>query len=92
MNTKEALIYFKFIRKIETRLYYSFNEFEIMEQPKEDINTKNINNLNSPKCLLVVKNKQKISRNERCEVTGKKFKTGFIVLNNKITPKQNTSN
>ena len=47
----------------------------VIEQPKEDTNIKkNVNNLSSPKCLLVVKNKQKISRNERCEATGKKFK------------------
>ena len=42
--------------------------------------TKNENNLNSnlknenPKCLLILNKGQKISRNERCEATGKKFK------------------
>ena len=35
---------------------------------------KNNNILNNPKCLLVVKKDQKISRNDRCEATGKKFK------------------
>ncbi len=30
--------------------------------------------LNNPKCLLVIHKDQKISRNERCEATGKKFK------------------
>ncbi|MBD1109555.1 preprotein translocase subunit SecA [Pelagibacterales bacterium SAG-MED50] len=34
---------------------------------------KNINSDN-PKCLLIVKKDQKISRNDRCEATGKKFK------------------
>ena len=34
---------------------------------------KNINSDN-PKCLLIVKKNQKISRNDRCEATGKKFK------------------
>ena len=29
---------------------------------------------NNPKCLLLQKKDQKISRNERCEATGKKFK------------------
>ena len=29
---------------------------------------------NNPKCLLIFKKNQKISRNDRCEVTGKKFK------------------
>ena len=35
---------------------------------------KNNNILNNPKCLLVVKKDQKISRNDICEATGKKFK------------------
>ena len=30
--------------------------------------------INNPKCLLISKKEQKISRNERCEATGKKFK------------------
>ena len=29
---------------------------------------------NNPKCLLILKKDQKISRNDRCQVTGKKFK------------------
>ena len=29
---------------------------------------------NDPKCLLNLKKNQKISRNDRCEVTGKKYK------------------
>jgi preprotein translocase subunit SecA len=29
---------------------------------------------NDPKCLLIIKKTQKISRNDRCEATGKKFK------------------
>ena len=29
---------------------------------------------NNPKCLLIQKKGQKISRNEKCEATGKKFK------------------
>ena len=29
---------------------------------------------NNPKCLLIIKKDQKISRNDRCEATGKKFK------------------
>ena len=28
----------------------------------------------NPKCLLILNKDQKISRNERCEATGKKFK------------------
>ena len=30
--------------------------------------------VNNPKCLLISKKGQKISRNDRCEATGKKFK------------------
>ena len=32
------------------------------------------NKINNQKCLLIVKRDQKISRNDRCEATGKKFK------------------
>jgi Preprotein translocase subunit SecA (ATPase, RNA helicase) len=31
-------------------------------------------NSNDPKCLLILHNNRKISRNEKCEATGKKFK------------------
>jgi len=37
-------------------------------------NEKSINTNNNPKCLLVTNREGKISRNERCEATGKKFK------------------
>ena len=48
---------------------------KVIEQKKEDFETKiESKNLNDPKCLLVLKKDQKISRNERCEATGKKFK------------------
>tara|TARA_A100000164_G_scaffold243325_1_gene216337 strand:- start:314 stop:424 length:111 start_codon:yes stop_codon:yes gene_type:complete len=30
--------------------------------------------MDNPKCLLMTKKNEKISRNERCEATGKKFK------------------
>jgi preprotein translocase subunit SecA len=29
---------------------------------------------NNPKCLLIIKKNEKISRNERCPATGKKYK------------------
>jgi preprotein translocase subunit SecA len=35
---------------------------------------KNINIANNPKCLLIQKKNQKISRNEKCEATNKKYK------------------
>ena len=37
-------------------------------------NSKKINSSDNPKCLLLIKKNQKISRNDRCEATGKKFK------------------
>ena len=37
------------------------------EKKREDI-------VNNPKCLLILKKGQKMSRNEKCEATGKKFK------------------
>ena len=42
---------------------------------KDDNETKIRDNLkNDPKCLLVKNKEGKISRNERCEATGKKYK------------------
>ena len=37
-------------------------------------NKKGVEISNNPKCLLIKKSGEKISRNERCEATGKKFK------------------
>ena len=45
----------------------------VMESNKE-INSKKINPSDNPKCLLLIYKNQKISRNDRCEATGKKFK------------------
>ena len=46
----------------------------IIEKSKEENNFKiNPNNKNQ-KCLLIINKGQKISRNDRCEATGKKFK------------------
>ena len=44
---------------------------KVIEQTKEETNSKIQNN---PKCLLILKKDNKISRNDRCEATGKKFK------------------
>ena len=43
------------------------SSLENLSQKKDDI-------VNNPKCLLLVKKGQKISRNDKCEATGKKFK------------------
>ena len=73
---KEAFnLFSNLLEKLKLDYITVLMNLRVIEQPKEDINIKkNVNNLNSPKCLLVIKNKQKISRNERCEATGKKFK------------------
>ena len=48
---------------------------KIIEKKTEEKKIKkNDDMLNNPKCLLVLKKDQKISRNDRCEATGKKFK------------------
>ena len=46
----------------------------ITETNNEISNSNKIKPSNNPKCLLLIQKNQKISRNERCEATGKKFK------------------
>jgi len=46
----------------------------VMESNNEEKHSKKINPSDNPKCLLLIYKNQKISRNERCEATGKKFK------------------
>ena len=45
---------------------------EHKNQEKESKIDKQISN--NPNCLIILKKGQKISRNDKCEVTGKKFK------------------
>jgi len=46
----------------------------VMESNNKTQNSKKIDISDNPKCLLLIKKNQKISRNDRCEATGKKFK------------------
>ncbi len=46
----------------------------VMESNNETRDSKKMNISDNPKCLLLIKKNQKISRNDRCEATGKKFK------------------
>ena len=46
----------------------------VEENSLEKSKEKDANIINNPKCLLLLKKNQKISRNDRCEATGKKFK------------------
>ena len=63
--------------KIKIDFITFLNNLEVVpqtlkENKKSEINNKNIKN--DPKCLLVIKKDEKISRNERCPSTDKKFK------------------
>ncbi len=65
------------LNKIKIDLITFLNNLVIVPQEeqtnkKSDINNKSL--INNPKCLLVIKKNKKISRNERCPATGKKFK------------------
>ncbi len=71
---KEAFILFEnLLGKLKTDLVTMLLNLRIIE--KDDSQTKTSVNINNdPKCLLVKNKEGKISRNERCEATGKKFK------------------
>ena len=67
MNDKMILVQYG-IEKYE-------NEEELLEKlSKIQQKLKNVNISNNPKCLLILKKGQKISRNEKCFATGKKYK------------------
>ena len=67
--TLEGKTLIKLFRKIETKLTI------LTVKEKNDLEKKKTLDIsNNPKCLLIIKKGQKISRNERCEDTGKKFK------------------
>ncbi len=71
---KEAFLLFEnLLGKLKTDLVTMLLNLRIIE--KDDSKTKTSDNIkNDPKCLLVKNKEGKISRNERCEATGKKFK------------------
>ena len=65
------------LNKIKVDFITFLNNLEIVNQ--EEISSKNSNILkdgmeNNPKCLLRIKKNEKISRNEKCLATGKKYK------------------
>ena len=48
---------------------------KIVQEPSESITTPlKKGESDDPKCLLIQRKDEKISRNEKCEATGKKFK------------------
>ena len=73
---KEAFeLFSNLLEKLKLDYITILMNLKVVEQPKEEANLKtNEGILNNPKCLLVINKEQKISRNERCEATGKKFK------------------
>jgi len=65
------------LNKIKVDFITFLNNLEIVSQ--EEMSSKNSNILkdgmeNNPKCLLRIKKNEKISRNEKCLATGKKYK------------------
>jgi preprotein translocase subunit SecA len=73
---KEAFeLFSNLLEKLKQDYITILMNLSVVEQQKQDISTKkNPQILDNPKCLLIINQKQKISRNERCEATGKKFK------------------
>jgi preprotein translocase subunit SecA len=73
---KEAFdLFSSLLEKLKFDYITVLMNLKVIEQPRQE-NDKNKEPeiLNNPKCLLILKKDQKISRNDRCEATGKKFK------------------
>ncbi len=73
---KEAFALFEnLLIKIKNDLIKILINLTIVEKKNDYEETKKTNNIvNNPKCLLILNKGQKISRNEKCEATGKKYK------------------
>ncbi len=77
---KEAFSLFeKLLDKIKNDTISILSNLVIVEkkpdvEQQENVNVKSTNIANNPNCLLILKKNQKISRNEKCPVTEKKFK------------------
>ena len=64
----------KLLEKIRQDTILLLLNIKITDQSELKNKIKSTDNSKNPKCLLVLKKDQKISRNDRCEVTGKKYK------------------
>ena len=69
------------LEKIKIDTISILNNLVIVEKTSDNVSKKedgaivqNINIQDNPNCLLLIKKNQKISRNEKCPATGKKFK------------------
>ena len=70
---KEAFILFEnLLEKLKFDFVTILLNLKIVKESRKSSNNKIISE--NPKCLLLVKKDQKISRNDRCEATGKKYK------------------
>ena len=71
---KEAFGLFEnLLEKLKTDFLTLLFNLKIVRQTNESSQTQK-NTSDDPKCLLLVKKGEKISRNDRCEATGKKYK------------------
>jgi preprotein translocase subunit SecA len=73
---KEAFdLFSNLLEKLKLDYITILMNLKVVDQQSEVISSNsNIEKPNNPKCLLNLKKDQKVSRNDRCEVTGKKFK------------------
>ncbi len=71
---KEAFSLFEnLLNKLKTDFITILLNLMVVEQP-QPTNSSSETISSNPKCLLLIKKGQKISRNEKCPATGKKFK------------------
>jgi preprotein translocase subunit SecA len=72
---KEAFdLFSNLLEKLKLDYITVLMNLKVIEQVSPENKNKETEILNNPKCLLILKKDQKISRNDRCEATGKKFK------------------
>ena len=76
---KEAFDLFEnLLNKLKTDFITVLMNLKFVEEPvknsEDKFNNKTKVNSNDPNCLLILNKDKKISRNEKCQVTGKKFK------------------
>ena len=73
---KEAFFLFEnLLNKLKMDFVTILINLKIVQEPSESISRPlKKETSNDPKCLLIQKKNEKISRNEKCEATGKKFK------------------
>src|SRR6056300_1274853 len=72
---KEAFdLFSSLLEKLKLDYITVLMNLKVIKQVSPENKNKETEILNNPKCLLILKKDQKISRNDRCEATGKKFK------------------